>query len=363
MKPFTNKEYYQPNSIEKLLKKIPQKNVLIDINNLLADESLNKLSKEQILTLDKKYQIENSATKFRAEINGFFKEFITYNLGNPESENNDFQSAKKFQELVGISDIDFTKEYEPIAYNKFTGKVEEIFIASKKCQEEEENQIEQVRIQFGIDEEKAVQIATECRKNIILNYAKSIIEDERVSPDEIRNLEEMKKNFNVEINMGEESKKAIEKYKTLWLIENSDIPIVEADIMLQKSEQCYFNGFADLYENRKITKSVGYAGPTFRMKIVKGVYFRAGNVGISRQTEDRLTLIDSGKLFITNKRILFVGKTNKTIKYNQIIDLTPYTDGVEIVKDAGKSPTFLLKDADGVIVTAIIARNIFDSQQ
>ena len=40
MKPFTNKEYIQPKGLEKLFKKIPQKNFLIDLNNLLTKEKL-----------------------------------------------------------------------------------------------------------------------------------------------------------------------------------------------------------------------------------------------------------------------------------------------------------------------------------
>ena len=125
MKPFITKEYYQPTSIEKLLKKIPQKNVVIDINNLLANESLSNLAKEQITMIENKYQVDNSAKKFKTEIFGLFKEFINHNLGSSTSDDNDFQSAKKFQEILGISDIDFFKEYEPVAIDKFKSKVDE----------------------------------------------------------------------------------------------------------------------------------------------------------------------------------------------------------------------------------------------
>ena len=238
-----------------------------------------------------------------------------------------------------------------------------IINSSMKCQDEEETKIEQLSLQFGIKKEKAEQISIEIRKSIVQNYVTSMIADSRVSPDELMVLEKLQKDLSVEINMGDESKKTLEKFKNLWISENSDLPIIDADIMLQKGEQCFFNGYVDLYGNRKITTSVSYGGPTFRMKIMKGVYYRAGNLGINRQTEDQLTLIDNGKLYITNKRILFSGKQNKTIKYNQIIDLTPYTDAVVIIKDSGKSPTFVLKGADGEIVTAIIARVIKDTQQ
>jgi len=72
-----------------------------------------------------------------------------------------------------------------------------------------------------------------------------------------------------------------------------------------------------------------------------------------------MTLIDSGTIHVTNKRIVFNGsKVTKTIKYIQIIDLHPYSDGIEIVKDTGKPLTFILNNSDGVALAATINRII-----
>ena len=102
----------------------------------------------------------------------------------------------------------------------------------------------------------------------------------------------------------------------------------------------------DLYEEKKVTKSVSYHGPTLRLKIFPGVYYRAGNFGVGRKTENEFVKIDSGVLYITSERLIFTGSTNnKTIKYNKIINFRFEKDeGIEIVKDSGNSQYFIFKN-------------------
>ena len=61
-------------------------------------------------------------------------------------------------------------------------------------------------------------------------------------------------------------------------------------------------------------------------------------MNVSPNYKEEYVLIDTGTLYITNKRIIFTGsRNNKTISLSSILSLTPYTDGVEIEK-FGKSP-------------------------
>ena len=64
-----------------------------------------------------------------------------------------------------------------------------------------------------------------------------------------------------------------------------------------------------------------------------------GSISPSRITSEELTVIDSGTVYVTNKRLIFMGdRKNTNIKLDKILALTPYSDGVGIEKDAGKSP-------------------------
>lgn len=118
----------------------------------------------------------------------------------------------------------------------------------------------------------------------------------------------------------------------------------------------FFQTSCDWIENRKVTKRYNYEGPTARIKIAKGIYYRAGSICIKPTTEDTLMKIDSGKIFLTSKRIIFLGsKGNKTIDLNKILDITPYSNGVDIQKDTGRSP-FIQFSSDVDVFATILNR-------
>jgi hypothetical protein len=363
MKPFANKEYFQPKGLDKLFKKIPQKNFLIDLNNLLVKEKLENTTKEQIKELEEKYKIKNSGKKFKPELISIFREFLSENLGNPKSDVNSYQSARRFQELLGVSEKDFDIHYESIADEKFKNKLDEVVHRKMKIGDEEDKELDRYQKLLAITQEKADQFSEEIRNDIVQKFVNAVIADKRITPEEDAGLEKLCKDLKIHLSFEDKDKNIFDKFRSLWKIENEELPNIETDIMLPKTERCYLQCTARLYETRKVTKSVSYGDPTLRLKIMKGVYYRVGNIGIQRHSEDVLTLIDDGRLFITNKRILFAGgKQNRTIKYNQIIDITPYSDGVEISKDAGRSPTFAPVGVDIEILVAILARAIKDSE-
>jgi len=119
---------------------------------------------------------------------------------------------------------------------------------------------------------------------------------------------------------------------------------INISIHLPKGELCYFAEEVDLYQEKKVTKRISYNGPTLRLKIWKGLYWRFGNLAVGRKTKDEFIKVDSGILYITNKRLLFTGSlNNKSIFYNKIINIANNDEGIEIIKDSGKSEYFLME--------------------
>jgi hypothetical protein len=80
-------------------------------------------------------------------------------------------------------------------------------------------------------------------------------------------------------------------------------------------------------------------------------------------SEDVLRKVDSGKLYLTDARLLFCGSmSNKTIRFKSIVDVIPSKGYVQIVKDSGKSPIITLS-TDLDIFIALLARMIQDYYQ
>ena len=96
----------------------------------------------------------------------------------------------------------------------------------------------------------------------------------------------------------------------------------------------------DWYEEKTITNYVSYGG--FQYKIGSGgMSYRMGNLRVVPLTTQKFIPIDRGTLFITNKRIIFVGaekRVNKTLNLDDIIDFSIFKDGILIGKLNGKKP-------------------------
>jgi hypothetical protein len=83
--------------------------------------------------------------------------------------------------------------------------------------------------------------------------------------------------------------------------------------------------------------------------VAKGFYLRPGSYTDRPWSTDEMTLIDSGTVYLTGKRILFTGhKKNSNIRLDKILQIILYTNGVEISKETDKSPVLKLTERPGV---------------
>ena len=187
--------------------------------------------------------------------------------------------------------------------------------------------------------------------------------DDKISPNDWNEFIEISKNLNITLESDQASDDRIERMKLNWIIEHGKLPVKQVSINLPATEQCYYYANIEWLETRRVTKRVNYSGPTYRMKIAKGLYYRVGSISPQRITSDELQVIDRGTVYVTNKRIIFTGAMKNTnILLGKILSIIPYSDGVGIEKDSGKSPILRVSN-NADILAMIIARVIKDSVQ
>ena len=207
----------------------------------------------------------------------------------------------------------------------------------------------------SIPEHQIKAIAEEAVKSIMSNTISKETESGSLSPNGYDNVLTTAKRLNVNLQIDIKTGNTLSKLRQYWTIENEELPIVNASISLQKAEVCHYQNSCRWLEHRKVTKGVSYSGVSGSFKIAKGVRYRVGHIKPQRITVDALTEIDKGTVFLTNKRIIFMGANkNSNIKYSSVLSIVPYSDGVGIEKDSGKSTILICSDAD--IMARILAR-------
>jgi hypothetical protein len=154
----------------------------------------------------------------------------------------------------------------------------------------------------------------------------------------------------------------LDRFRLFYAIENGTVPAMDCDINLLAGESCHFQCPAQWHEYRSVTRRVNYSGPAVSIRLMRGVYYRAGSMSVQPIRSQELQLIGTGQLYITNKRIVFVGENKaSTIRYNKVVTVNPYSNGVEIMKDAGKSPTIILDSGHAELVYLLLCRLVSES--
>ncbi len=110
--------------------------------------------------------------------------------------------------------------------------------------------------------------------------------------------------------------------------QNKRLPIIRTAVYLKTNEEAYLeDDYTELYETRAVRVSNrAYLGG----RLAKGVY--GGYSSGESRSFDELRKIDSGKLVLTNERIIFVASTNtRTIDIKKIVSFERFgNDGIKI---------------------------------
>lgn len=137
----------------------------------------------------------------------------------------------------------------------------------------------------------------------------------------------------------------------LWMRHNAEFSTLKAIDEKEAMQKFGLNIHGDEYiheninrvdwlEEKTITNSVSYGGLQYKIG-GNGFTYRLGNLRVVPLTSQKFVPIDRGTLYITNKRIIFVGtekRVNKTINIDDILEFSIFRDGILIGKLNGKKP-------------------------
>lgn len=236
------------------------------------------------------------------------------------------------------------KEYDSIVYEQLSSFYK-LVIQKQENINNLNNIISEVATSNNLPEGKVKNIAYNIGHDIVDKMVSDETTEGSLSPEGYDRIIETTKLLNA--GFVDKSNETLLRYRKYWDLENNPLPILATDISLQKEEVCHFDSYCKWFEHRTVTKSISYSGLSTSIKITKGMRYRIGNITPHKVTSDMLMEIDNGHVFVTNKRIIFMGhKKNISIKYSSILAVTPYSDGVGIEKDSGKSPILICQDAD-----------------
>ena len=165
-----------------------------------------------------------------------------------------------------------------------------------------------------------------------------VMSDEVVSQQEHEALKRIQRLFNIPSDKISAELQVLDKHKVLRQIQSGVLPTCHTNIILKKGEVAHFSYFADLIEERAVRGRYqgGSAGVSFR--VAKGVNFRVGQSRGTYHSDREPVAVSSGKLIVTNKRIIFDGdKKGFNITIGQLLSYEVFDNSI-LVKPTRGNP-------------------------
>lgn len=335
-----------PGWFAKIFGREPKSNAFTKIWNLVATTRISDIRPEDVESILRAHNVERGAIK--TEALSLYAAVLQAVCTDDVLSDEEITELQRLRSLFGFTDT----EVSDITSRAYQRRV----AASLKDQDYSDN--EQARMAaLATRLRLPADIATAALKGeaeaLLEKVLKEKTTDQRLSRDEeaeLRALAERLGGSSLTLTGA-----TVDRYRLYWRIDQGDLPRLDVPVNLRSGEDCHFYAASVTHlERQTVTRAIAYTGPTGRIRLAKGVYWRIGAIVPAPITDEVLTPLDTGTLYITNRRLLFDGsKKSTTIHLGKIINFTSYRDGIAVEKESGKDQVFRV-DTDIELMSIIL---------
>ncbi len=335
---YNKKDLKKTTFLQKMLGQRIKENAIVELNNLLADHELQEVTLEQVYAIADKYGV-NFKTDYNQEITDFYKSYLNSCLSDKVISDKELTDLKELKRILQINDKQVEEIHRELAGKIYKAEVDKV-INDGELDEAERAFIEKLQNDLKLPQEVAQNIYLTSGQELIRNFMNNVISDAKLSPDEEKELNAIAKNLQTDFKMDVATKNDLDKYRLYWQIENDEMPELQVDINIPRTERCYFVAQnAQWFEQTSETPAKVNSNSALSLKIAKGLYWRNPAQDNKKLENSAWQSIDVGVVYLTNKRVLFKGsKGDKIILLNRVIDFAVFSNGMEIEKGEGKNP-------------------------
>lgn len=230
------------------------------------------------------------------------------------------------------------------------------FLTDSKLSVEENEKLVVLQKEFGLSGEDVSNI----HKTSVASVFNDIGSDKRITDDEKKALEKLLTHFNLTKNDVSFDQDSFNRYYTLALIDKGVLPKIDSaqagvNVIFKEGEVLHWAVSASMMKRKRVTTRVNYGGFTASVKIMKGLHYRVGSIGVQSESKEILNSEDSGVFYITNQRIGYIGYRKQfSFPFKKIGSLELRSDGLHIFKD-GKEAPYILELRDYEVPLAMIS--------
>jgi hypothetical protein len=318
--------------MQRLLKQLPEDNAIIELNNLLANNSVKDISSNDVNSISKKYNTDLVKT-FSLNLEEFYAVLLNSFLRHEYLSSEDADILNHVKRIFELDNKNVLEIHLQLGGKIFRQYIEKK-ISNGRLTDDVKKRLNEFKRELLLPENIANDILQNVCNTFFVKAYQSTIENNRVSPVKEEELLMIAKSL--DINISPLYKTTLYRLKTYWSYENSKLEEIETKIKLQKNEVCYFvENNVQWYEERELMKrKYGYAKVDSHKKLITR----------------NLKKIDIGTVVLTSKRLIFSGiEKNANIGYDKVILISEFEDSIEIDKQSGRNPILCFEQNTDII--------------
>ncbi len=350
---------HEPTFFQRLFGRRIRENAVIEITNLLAENPIQSVPLPQVADILKRYDL--GFGEVMDSLLAIYRRVLGHLAADRALLDADKADLAHLQMILNLPDDGAAHIREEVLSDLYANSLAGV-LSDGGISPEERTRLDAIAASFGLPDKRTKDIYESQVLKVLQWRFDQIVTDGRVTDAEDANLTAMAANLGVTLRRDARTQGLYDRFRLLAQIEAGQLPTVNAGITLQRGEACHASLDCTHNEIRKQTTSYRYSGPTASVKIIGPIRWRFGQVAVQRISRDVMTQLDSGTLYVTNKRLLFDGAQNsKSIALKKIIRFTVFSDGIKIEKDTGKDQYFI-GSGDSEILGAVFERVIAQSR-
>lgn len=305
----------------------PIANAVRELNNLLATTPLMQITVGDVRNIETRYGIQFTQD-FQLNTEEFYATYLNYCMKDKLLSAEEVNDLSYLKLLLGLSDSTVDFLHNMVAGVLYKQAMQEA-IADGRLSDTERDFLSKLQSQLKLPQEIADKIAKETSTVFLNTYVSKISADQRLSPDEEREAELIAQSLGLSYDRNKIDNAMVQKMRQYWALENLPLPGIKTDIVLSPGERCYIQIPNVAWRELRTFVSESYSGTVRASQLSKRYAY--GDFKRNVSTYEKVVVVDTGNLYLTSNRIVFIGrKQNFDLSLTSILQFNALGNGIEI---------------------------------
>ncbi len=315
-------------------------NAVLEINNLLSARPILEVSGADVQQVLQRYDL-NLLTDFNdGSIRELYMKYLRYCFEDNHLDSQEIERLRHLKHILKLNEKDVAMANHRVCQEVYARALDQA-LEDQRLDQKERLFLKGLRQKLQLPAAVADAIYQHKAQATVIRFIKGAVTNRQLSPTGAVELKVLIDHLSVNPQWAEQTQAELAKYRLFWQIENEPLPQIFVPVSLRSGEFCHFLCDATWYNALTDVSPTVVQHDTLQNKLANSSYWRNTHPGSLHLSPDTWQRGESGKLYLTNRRLIFrSAEVEIVISLGTITDFDHYQRGI-LLSRKKKNPLFL----------------------